>query len=485
MGICLQCEDNRNCIMNPIRARFEDLYINKKESYTKLINFQDIKKGDLHVNLIHYDKNLKNKENMNYYRYFTYKIMGSYCPFDDFDILKLYISKLNQIPFPPTYILMTSGSEAEIILKEFNNNDYINDFIIFCHDKPKFKHLKTHYKKLKLIANYFPDIISFLKDKKHSNEDLKMDSHLLLTPLITYYEYKKGIFPIHRVLAHFFDKSYNKFDRKNFYVANEFLYQSTIENEIKKKISDIMWRLTYFDDKDFPEKCIKYYTGENLCYVFNKALRNFEKYYVEMAHFIGPFYYGIFLYALKNEKKQLKKKVTLYRDVTMDRLELYSYQFSENDIICFPSFTSTTLKKSLNFVPSKNANKINNEQYEEKGYVKMIIRYEPHGTCQPQGIDISDESKHSDEKEILLFPFTFLRIDKVEINGGTKDDRHIIYLTIINKGDILEYGLKENYAFKLVENATKIVIDKEHQSAYDKNESDYNMDLKYIKKEYL
>ena len=115
----------------------------------------------------------------------------------------------------------------------------------------------------------------------------------------------------------------------------------------------------------------------------------------------------------------------------------------------------------------------------------MIIRYEPHGTCQPQGIDISDESKHSDEKEILLFPFTFLKIDKVEINAGTKDDRHIIYLTIINKGDILEYGLKENYAFKLVENATKIVIDKEHQSTYDKNESDYNMDLKYIKKEYL
>jgi hypothetical protein len=246
-----------------------------------------------------------------------------------------------------------------------------------------------------------------------------------------------------------------------------------------------MWKLTYSVEDEFPEKCIKYYTGDNLCYVFNKALRNFEKYYVEMAHFIGPFFYGIFLYALKNEKKQLKEKITLYRDVTMDRLELYSYQFSENDIICFPSFTSTTLKKTLNFVPSKNANTINNEQYGEKEYVKMIIRYEPHGTCQPQGIDISDESRHSDEKEILLFPFTFLRINKVEINAGTKNDRHIIYLTIINKGDILEYGLKENYAFKLVENGTKIVIDKEHQSAYDKNESDYNMDLKYIKKENL
>ena len=109
----------------------------------------------------------------------------------------------------------------------------------------------------------------------------------------------------------------------------------------------------------------------------------------------------------------------------------------------------------------------------------------PHGKCQPQGLDVSDESQFSEEKEILLFPFTFLRIDKVEINTGKIDDKHKIFLTIINKGDILEYGLKENYAFKLVENGTKIVLDREHNSAYYKNESDYKMDLKYIDKKYL
>ena len=115
----------------------------------------------------------------------------------------------------------------------------------------------------------------------------------------------------------------------------------------------------------------------------------------------------------------------------------------------------------------------------------MIIKYDPHGKCIPQGLDISDESKYSEEKEILLFPFTFFRIDKVEINTGKIDDKHKIFLTIINKGDILEYGLKENYTFKLVENGTKIFVDKEHKSAYDKNETDYKMELKYIKEEYL
>ena len=45
-----------------------------------------------------------------------------------------------------------------------------------------------------------------------------------------------------------------------------------------------------------------------------------------MTHFIGPFYYGLFDYALNNPNKALKNKNTLYRDITMDRLDLYFYQ---------------------------------------------------------------------------------------------------------------------------------------------------------------
>jgi hypothetical protein len=482
MGV-MPCESVDCCQKcGPIREKFDQLYENKEE-YRDLIYFTDIKKGDICVNLIHYDKNLKNEENMNYYRYFSDKVIGSYCPFDDFDMLKLFISKIKQIPFTPSYILMTSGEKADEIYKEFNNNDCINCFLIFCFEKNRYIYLKSKYKKLELITDDFSDVIKFLRNKKHSKEDLNMDNHLLTTPLITYYEYKKGIFPIHRVIAYFFDEGYDGFPPENLRIAKEFLMETIIETEIKQKLIKILENLSH--SYNFPEDCIKYYTGENLCYVFNKALRNFEKYYVEMAHFIGPFYFGIFEYALKNEKKQLKEKTTLYRDVTMDRLDLYSYQFSEKDIICFPSFTSTTLKKGLNFEPSDNANKINNDQIEEKGYVKMIIKYEPHGKCIPQGLDVSNESEFSEEKEILLFPFTFLRIDKVEVNTGKIDDKHKIFLTIINKGDILEYGLKENYAFKLVENGTKIVLDEEHQTAYDKNESDYKMELEYIEKEYL
>ena len=70
-----------------IRKRFEEL--NKK-----FVNFSDVKKGDLYVNLIQYDENMKNEKNMEYYRYFSIKMIGNYYPFDDFDMLKLFLSKL-------------------------------------------------------------------------------------------------------------------------------------------------------------------------------------------------------------------------------------------------------------------------------------------------------------------------------------------------------------------------------------------------------
>ena len=78
-----------------------------------------------------------------------------------------------------------------------------------------------------------------------------------------------------------------------------------------------------------------------------------------MAHFIGPFYNGIFKYSMKNPENQLKnERKTLYRDIIMNRLDLYSYQFCENDIICFPSFTSTTVLENYDFKPGENAKKL-------------------------------------------------------------------------------------------------------------------------------
>ena len=476
----------------PIIQRFRNYHHRREEEdknlfynslYTKIIDFSDVQKGDIYINLIHYDKNLKKKENFEYYRYFSIKVIGSYCSFDDYDMLKLFLSRLLQVPFCPSYILMISGAEAINILKEFHDYEFLNDIIIFCFEKNKYSNLKKTYKKIKLTTNNFVEVRNFLKSKKHSKDDLNMDNHLFSTPMITYFDYKKAIFPIHRILAYFFDSNFNEFSYEYYKIAKTFINKTTETSKIKNKIIEIMEKLVY--SGNFPVDCIKYYSGEHLCYIFNRALRNFEKNYVEMAYFIGPFYFGILNYSLFRPEKQLNKKKILYRDITIDRLDLYSYQFCEKDIICFPSFTSTTVDMNLDFEPSNNANLINNDQIEEKGFAKMIINYDPKGKCISPGVDISQESEFSEEREVLLFPFTFFRIDKVEIHSGKENDKHIIYLTIINKGDFLEYGLKERKGFKLIENGTKLVIDYTNKSNCDNNELYYKMNFDYIDKDIL
>ena len=452
-----------------ISNRFEKLYSFCEEKYKNIINFDEVKKGEFNVNLIYYDKNLRNN-NMKYYRYFSINVIGSYYTFDDYDMLKLLISKIKEMSFPPCYILMMPESESEQILKEFNDLDFIIEFIIFYQNEKVINFLKEKYNKITLVTNEFTKITEYLKTKHFSEEDLDMDNQLAQTPLITYYDYKKCLYPIHKILAYFFNFCKRSFSKYYLKKAIQFIDKSFLESNMKKEIKEIMKKLSECSSFNFPRACIEYYTGENLCYIINKALRNFEKYYVELAHFIGPFYYGLLKYALDNPNKALNKKSMLYRDVMMDRLDLYAYQFCEGDIICFTSFTSTTIKKDLKFKSTNISKKINNNN-EEKSYVKMIISYNPKGKCVPQGLDVSNESIYSNEKEILLFPFTFLKIDKVEINTGKQNDKHYIYMTIINKGDILEYGLNNNYSFKLVENGTKIIIDKNNDITCDNNES--------------
>ena len=247
--------------LGPIRNRFEDEYDEYDSCYTefrKIIDFNDVKKGNIYVNLIHYDKNLKKNENFEYYRYFSIKLIGNYIPFDDTEMLKLYISKTNELTQPPHYFLMISGMESAEILKEFHEIGFIDDIIIFCFEQNKYLYLKEKYSKVQLITNNFYNVIEFLLSKRHSDHDLNLDSHLLLTPLITYYDYKKGLFPIHRVLSYFFVKyglfsdnsvdnfqieegiiresaSFVKFFSNDYFrITKKFIENSTYESEKRK-----------------------------------------------------------------------------------------------------------------------------------------------------------------------------------------------------------------------------------------------------------
>ena len=141
-------------------------------------------------------------------------------------MLKLFLSKTKQINDPPSYILMISGSESVNILNEFHDIPFISDIIIFCYEKEEYLYLKEKYSKIKLICNKLCEVREFLLTKRFSDRDLNMDNHLLTTPLITYYDYKKGLFPIHRILSYFFDEKFETFSDDDYDVALIFIQES-------------------------------------------------------------------------------------------------------------------------------------------------------------------------------------------------------------------------------------------------------------------
>ena len=111
---------------------------------------------------------------------------------------------------------------------------------------------------------------------------------------------------------------------------------------------------------------------------------------------------------------------------------------AKGDIICFPSFTSTSINQ--NFEPTFKALEVNNIDNKNENF-KLIFNmeyiYEP-GNISP-GINIKNFSQFKNEEEILLFPFTFIDVQKFYKVG--KD--YILKCRILNKKNILEFDLKK------------------------------------------
>lgn len=172
-----------------------------------------------------------------------------------------------------------------------------------------------------------------------------------------------------------------------------------------------------------------------------------------MSHFVGPFNYALYKYLRDNPSKGIWQDIILYRDVRMNQFDIYSYYLSLNDVICFPSFTSTSLSKNLNFESSAKAKKVNNTSINDFPG-KMIFRYKyEKGNISP-GILIMNESQFSNELEVILFPFTFVRVSDIRKEGN----RFIIILDIVKRNTILEYELKRNCTIDLCTRRNQLVI---------------------------
>ena len=282
-----------------------------------------------------------------------------------------------------------------------------------------------------------------------------MNRQLEQCPVISAFEYDKCYFLIHKAYAHFFGKMNdisNKFFTKScLNKIKEYINNSQTINDKDKQ--DLISRFEPLEGKkNFAELAIREYTKESgFCYIFNRAMRNFEPGLISLAYYMGPFLFSINKYVKDNPGNfSLRYNMTLFRNIQCSIYDFYLYKMNLNHIICFPSITSTSTVRGL-FNPTDKAKSLNKNGMSPKDLINvtMIFDYKHRSKNKSPGIIVgmniaSDGqllSQNSNENEVILFPFTFVRITKLD-KVKDKENTYEMYLEIINREDYIEYTLK-------------------------------------------
>ena len=183
-------------------------------------------------------------------------------------------------------------------------------------------------------------------------------------------------------------------------------------------------------------------------------MRYFESEYIFLAYYMGPFLYGVNKYVYENpDKFAFREDMTLYRNIQCSFLDFYFYKINLKHIICFPSITSTsTLKGKFNPIETaKKAYKKDRISPEDIYKITIIFNYSHEADNISPGIIVKDNlakdgqylSSHKNENEVILFPFTFVRITEIKEIKKEKN-QYEIYLNIINRKSYIEYTLRDD-----------------------------------------
>ena len=165
---------------------------------------------------------------------------------------------------------------------------------------------------------------------------------------------------------------------------------------------------------------------------------------ISLSYYMGLLLFELNKYVKLHKDFSLSKSMTLYRTFDCSETDFYLYILNLNHIICFPALTSTSLEK-INFTPTYLASIIN-ETKTDTIEVNLFIKYNHESDNISPGIIIDDKegqdgeciSIDKEEKEVILFPFTFAKI--LGVKSGEKNGKEIkiVNLEIINRKSYLE-----------------------------------------------
>ena len=435
-----------------MKLEHEKEYIKKLEkekskitSFGKSIenSYKEINKiKKYNLNILYYDEHLRDEEeNSDNCSFIEMNINGTFYGCHNFELFKIICEKIKNKN--KEFILLSSGSAAKKIYDYCSNIKEIREYYIYCCYKEKYIPLMNQYPKLKGVYNIFES----MKDKLYNINQMNIDN-ISSSNLIFFEDYSKKYIKLH----YEFIRKYSlyKILKANNCNETQFLYLISKKypyflNQAKQLFPNKNETIDYFlkntDEKysklsesfkcddnfldDNIKSYINNYTDESFYYKYlNKFLRqgNFDAFRKLSTH-ISKFIFKLYDYREKNILKQ--KNTNLYRKMYLTMNDIKFYEKSINKVICYPSFTSTSIIKN-GFIPNSYGD--NNQ------LVQLII--EQNNT--KSTVSIREFSVFQKEEEYLFLPFSFFKIINVQIKSGTINDPHIINLIALNSDKPLE-----------------------------------------------
>ena len=87
-------------------------------------------RNELYVNLIHFDSNITNSENYEYFNNFKVDVVGGFYAIDYINIFRCYLEKIKEKNI--SFIVLCSVSSGKHIIPICKKHSFIKEVIIFC-----------------------------------------------------------------------------------------------------------------------------------------------------------------------------------------------------------------------------------------------------------------------------------------------------------------------------------------------------------------
>ena len=337
--------------------------------------------------------------------------------------------------------------EYDTILK-YTKSSILEDKYKLTDFIKKDKQINDFYKNYFINSEKIVDLDTYT----FSKEELRMDKQLIKCPVISAKEYDDCYFLIHKIYSFFFKNIEDKNIEPSFKQIYFDKFKYLLDSELSKIYDNLKDLVGIKDNNYFVEKSIRLYTNEScFAYLLNKYMRNFEKGLSYLSYYIGPLLYGLNKYIYDNPSFGLFKQFKLYRIIKCSKIDFYQYKINLGHIICFPSFTSTSYEE-IEFKPTDLSDTINNNDDNKNMLnVKLVLDYSYKNGYISPGIIIDNNKGHDslplskyNEKEVLLFPFTFAKINNIYSDEENGINFEVIEMEIIGRESYIEYKLRDD-----------------------------------------